>query len=292
MFSPDAVRKAITELERIEKSYHFATIVETVDKLGDTSIRDEAERKAQAVGVSGLYLLIAKREHKFESVVSPRYRAAFPPPARSDLSAALLDSFKKNEFDNGLAHAVAVVEKTLAKAKSDHTLPLEGSLSDSGSSLVVRNQVRLTQAGARRIIEGAEAKASAMGWKMNIAVVDDGGHLVSFSRMDGARPASVYTSITKATTAATYREETGPKPKGTSSPDVLLNLSLQNAAAASGGKVTTLLGGIPVVVDGQVIGGVGVGGGSGEQDAEVAKAGLAKFMEAVRPVDESRSGPR
>ena len=102
-----------------------------------------------------------------------------------------------------------------------------------------------------------------MNLKVNIAVVDDGGHLLAFDRMDGARPASGYTAITKAITAATFRAETGPLPKGTTAPDPLLNLSLQNAAAASGGKLTTLLGGIPVVVDGQVIGGVGVGGGTG-----------------------------
>ena len=109
---------------------------------------------------------------------------------------------------------------------------------------------------------------------MNIAVVDDGGHLLAFDRMDGARPASGYTAITKATTAATFRAARPARsPKGATTPDVLLNLSLQNAAAASGGKITTLLGGVPVVVDGQVIGGVGVGGGTGEQDAEVARAG-------------------
>jgi glc operon protein GlcG len=117
-----------------------------------------------------------------------------------------------------------------------------------------------------------------MNLKMNIAVVDDGGHLLSFARMDGARPASGYTAITKATTAATFRQETGPLPKGTTSPDPLLNLSIQNAAAASGGKITTLFGGVPVLVDGQVIGGVGVGGGSGEQDAQVAKAGVEAFL--------------
>ena len=56
----------------------------------------------------------------------------------------------------------------------------------------------------RAILAGAEAKAQAMGWKMNIAVVDDGGHLLAFARMEGARPASVATSITKATSAATF----------------------------------------------------------------------------------------
>jgi glc operon protein GlcG len=60
-----------------------------------------------------------------------------------------------------------------------------------------------------------------------------------------------------------------------------LNLSLQNAAAASGGKLTTLKGGVPVLVDNQVIGAVGVGGGTGEQDAEVAKAGIAELMKRL-----------
>jgi glc operon protein GlcG len=120
-----------------------------------------------------------------------------------------------------------------------------------------------------------------MGWKMNIAVVDDGGHLIAFERMEGARPASAYTAMTKATTAATMRLPSGPFPQGTTTPDPLLNISLQNAAMASGGKVTTLYGGVPVIVDGQVIGAVGCGGGSGEQDAEVARAGIQAFTDRL-----------
>src|SRR5690242_15067968 len=147
--------------------------------------------------------------------------------------------------------------------------------------LVTRDRVQLNLAGAETVLDAAKAKAAAMNLKMNLAVVDDGGHLLAFARMDGARPASGYTAITKAATAATFRQETGPlPPKG--EPDVLLNLSLQNAALASGGKVTTLKGGVPVVVDGQVIGGVGVGGGSGEQDAEVARAAIDAFLEALK----------
>lgn len=130
------------------------------------------------------------------------------------------------------------------------------------------------------IIAAAKQKGAAIGVKMNIAVVDDGGHLLAFARMDGARPASGYTALTKAVTGATFRQETGPRPV-TGEPDILLNLSLQNAALASGGKVTTLKGGVPVIVDGQVIGAVGVGGGTGEQDAEVAKAGIQAFQDAL-----------
>ena len=73
----------------------------------------------------------------------------------------------------------------------------------------------------------------------------------------------------------------------------MLNLSLQNAALASGGKITTLYGGVPVVVDGQVIGGVGVGGGTGEQDAQVARAGIQAFADQLaKPAAEPRRPDR
>ena len=159
------------------------------------------------------------------------------------------------------------------------------SASSGGSSgallLVVRDRVRLGLAGARAIVAGAEAKALALGLKVNIAVVDDGGHLLAFERMDGARPASGYTAITKATSAATFRQPTGPLAAGTTPADPLLNLSLQNAAEASGGKITALKGGVPVMVDDQVIGAVGVGGGTGEQDAQVAGAGTQAFLDQL-----------
>lgn len=151
---------------------------------------------------------------------------------------------------------------------------------DAASALVVRNRIDLNLSGAELIMSTARLKALAMGLKLNIAVVDSGGHLLAFARMDGARPASGYTALTKAVTAATFRQETGPLPK--TEPDVLLSLSLQNAAQASGGKLTTLKGGVPVVVDGQVIGAVGIGGGTGEQDAEVAKAGIQALLEALQ----------
>lgn len=147
--------------------------------------------------------------------------------------------------------------------------------------LITRGRTQLNLAGADRIIAAAKQHAAEKGWKMNIAVVDDGGHLLAFARMDGARPVSATTSITKAVAAATARQETGPAPVG-GEPDVLLSLSLQNAAAASGGKITTLKGGVPIVVEGQIIGAVGVGGGSGEQDAQVAKAGIQSLLDVIQ----------
>lgn len=143
--------------------------------------------------------------------------------------------------------------------------------------LVTRDRVQLNLAGAEAVLDAAKQKAAALGLKCNIAVVDDGGHLLAFARMDGARPASAATALTKAVSAATFRQETGPLPaKG--DPDVLLSLGLPSA---SGGKITTLKGGVPVVVDGQVVGAVGVGGGTGEQDVEVARAGIQALLDAV-----------
>jgi glc operon protein GlcG len=167
---------------------------------------------------------------------------------------------------------------------SGHTSLAAGKKGDAPvppAPLITRSRVLLNLAGAEAILAGAKPKAAALGLKVNIAVVDDGGHLLAFARMDGARPASASTALTKAVTAATFRQETGPlPPKG--APDLLLNLSLQNAALAGGGKLTTLKGGVPVVIDGQVIGAVGVGGGTGEQDAEVARAGIGALLRALK----------
>jgi glc operon protein GlcG len=146
------------------------------------------------------------------------------------------------------------------------------------SPLVTRSRVELNLAGAEAVLDAAKKKAAGMGLKCNIAVVDDGGHLLAFARMDGARPASGSTALTKAVSAATFRQETGTLPaKG--EPDLHLSLSIQTA---SGGKVTTLKGGVPIVIDGQVVGSVGVGGGTGEQDAEVAKAGIQALLDSLR----------
>jgi glc operon protein GlcG len=155
------------------------------------------------------------------------------------------------------------------------------SLHADSPALVTRDHVKLSLGGAQAILAAAQAKAEAMKLKVNVAIVDDGGHLLAFARMDGARPASAYTAMTKATAAATMRTATGPLPvKGET--NVQLSLALEHAAQASGGKMTTLFGGVPVEVEGQIIGAVGVGGGTGEQDAEIARAGIAALVEALK----------
>lgn len=157
----------------------------------------------------------------------------------------------------------------------------ESGIPSTSPKLISRDQIELNLAGAEQIIAAAKRKAAEMKVNVNIAVVDKGGHLLAFVRMDGARPASAGTALTKAVAAATTRQATGPVRRGDAEPDLLLNLSLQNAAAAGGSKMTHLFGGVPVVIDGQVTGAVGVGGGTGEQDAEIAKVGIDSLLEAL-----------
>jgi glc operon protein GlcG len=164
------------------------------------------------------------------------------------------------------------------------TILLAATISSTAADspeLVSRGQIKLTLAGAERVVVAARERASALGVAENIAVVDDGGHLLAFARMDGARPASVDTAITKAVAAATMRRETGPVFKGQTLEDSTFNLAIEHAAAANGGKLTILYGGIPIIVDGQVVGAIGVGGGTEEQDVSVGKAGAAELEVAL-----------
>jgi len=133
------------------------------------------------------------------------------------------------------------------------------------SKSAVKQHLRLTHEGALMILDAAVAKATAMGVPQCIAIVDDGGNLLAFLRMDGAKFLSIESAMRKAITAVSSRVPTGGVAEG-------LDMKL---AAATSGRLTNLKGGVPVTVDGVVIGGIGVGSGTGDQDLEVAKAGLA-----------------
>jgi len=134
--------------------------------------------------------------------------------------------------------------------------------------MLTRNNIQLTLEGARAVLSAAEAKAREINVPQNITVVDEGGHLLAFTRMDGAKLSSVEVSLTKARAAALRRAATGPSPAA--EPSVLLSLGL---ALATDGKLTCIRGGLPLFVDGQCVGGIGVSAGTEEQDVQVAQAG-------------------
>lgn len=131
----------------------------------------------------------------------------------------------------------------------------------------LRPAVKLTHEGAMFVLNAAIAAATDLAVPQCIAVVDEGCNLMAFVRMDGSRVLSIESATRKAMTAATTGQATG-----NISPDKALLL-----AEATGGRMTNLLGGLPLLVNGQVVGGIGVGSGTGEQDLEIARAAVAAF---------------
>jgi glc operon protein GlcG len=129
----------------------------------------------------------------------------------------------------------------------------------------VISQLKLTHEAALRVLHAAMAKATELGVPQCVTVVDEAGHLLAFVRMTGARFLSIDSSLNKARAAASSRRDTLPRQAA----DAEIQL-----AVTTGGKNVTLLGGVPIIVDGQCVGAVGVGSGTGEQDREVALAAV------------------
>ncbi len=142
--------------------------------------------------------------------------------------------------------------------------------------LVTRNHPKLALEGARAVLAAAERRAIDMKIPMDIAVVDDGGHLLAFARMDGAKISSVQIAILKAHSSAIRRKPSGPALSG-DQPNILLSLSL---AIGSHANQTPLRGGLPLEVDGECIGAIGVSNGTEEEDLDVARAGAAALAKA------------
>jgi glc operon protein GlcG len=138
---------------------------------------------------------------------------------------------------------------------------------------VTRNHPKLTLEGAKAVLAAAERRAAEIGVPMNIAIVDDGGHLAAFSRMDGAKLSSVRISIAKAHSSAIRRQPSGAPNDDPHTVMMALSLSVTSRA-----HPTPLRGGLPLIAEGQCIGAIGVSNGSEEQDLDVARAGIAALV--------------
>ena len=133
----------------------------------------------------------------------------------------------------------------------------------------------LTRDDVARILDHARAEAVAHQWAVTIAIVDDGGHPLALERLDGAAPVSAYIATEKARTSAMGRRPSG---------DYEEMIKAGRNAFLSAPLTAMLEGGVPIVVDGQVIGAVGVSGVKSNQDAQVANAGIASLV-SPRPDD-------
>jgi uncharacterized protein GlcG (DUF336 family) len=141
---------------------------------------------------------------------------------------------------------------------------------------LTRNNPKLTLEGAQLVLTAAQARAVEIKVPMDIAVVDDGAHLLAFARMDGAKLSSVEIAIRKAQGAAIRRLPTAPARTG-DEVNVVLSMGL---ALATQGRQIPVRGGLPLLVEGICVGAIGVSNGTEDQDVDVAQAG-ARALERV-----------
>lgn len=139
--------------------------------------------------------------------------------------------------------------------------------------LVLPAKKSLTLEAAKLMAAAAEAAAAKNGWKVVIAVVDDGGHALLVHRLDGTQSSSVPTAMGKARSAVAYKRPTR----------ILEEMINQGRFSflSAGGDPVALQGGLPVEVDGQLVGGIGVSGVKASDDEIIAQAGLDALRDAL-----------
>jgi len=129
----------------------------------------------------------------------------------------------------------------------------------------------LTLTEANQVIQAALARAREVNIRISVAVCDAGGRLVAFNRMDGASWASAYGSQGKAIASAAFGRASGELTERAGTPII------QGIVAAEGGHMIPSMGAVPIIKNGVVEGACGVGGGTSQQDEDVAKAAVAKL---------------
>jgi glc operon protein GlcG len=128
----------------------------------------------------------------------------------------------------------------------------------------MKQRPMLTLEDCKKIAAAAEAEAKRNNWNVCIAILDDGGHLLHLARMDGATPANARIAIEKGRTAAETRRSTANWQERVAKRTELLRMP----------GVTPVQGGVPIVVDGTCVGGVGVSGVQSHEDEQIAAAGI------------------
>ena len=133
---------------------------------------------------------------------------------------------------------------------------------------------RLDAADAQLLIEGARAKAREIGVPMCIAVTDESGNLIAFERMNGGKAHSITIAQDKAFTAGAARKATHEYNAANVPGSLVFGIHTECS-----GRISSVGGGIPVVVDEEFVGGIGASSGTPQQDMEVAQAGLDYFLQ-------------
>ena len=135
---------------------------------------------------------------------------------------------------------------------------------------------RLSIEDTEVILAGATTKANEIGVPMCIAVTDDSGNLIAFKRMNGGKAHSVQVSIDKAFTAGSARKATHEYNAVNTPGSLAFGIHTECS-----GRLSSVGGGIPVMIDGDCVGGIGVSSGTPQQDMDVAEAALTHFMQEL-----------
>jgi uncharacterized protein GlcG (DUF336 family) len=135
---------------------------------------------------------------------------------------------------------------------------------------------RLDQDDAKRLIEGARAKALEIGVPMCIAITDESGSLVAFERMDGGKITSVTIAQDKAFTASAARKATHEYNEACVPGSLAFGIH-----TALGGRLCVVGGGLPIVIEGDVVGGIGLSSGTPQQDMQCAQAGIDHYIQTL-----------
>ena len=132
----------------------------------------------------------------------------------------------------------------------------------------------LTHEDCQKIAAASAAEARAHNWAVSIAIVDDGGHLLWYERLDGAAPSSAEIGPAKARMAALGRRETKAY-------EDMINggrYSFLSAVSATNLRGAMMEGGVPIMVEGHCVGGIGVSGVKSPEDAQIAQAGIRALL--------------
>ena len=138
--------------------------------------------------------------------------------------------------------------------------------------MYIADTKRLTHAGARMMMNAALEKDREAGIAISCCITDAGGHVIILERMDGGRFHTLHSCTTKAACAASNRRATSAK--GAVGQDLDVTHALGLALAAGAERWTAMEGGVPVLVNGECIGGIGVSGGDWKTDLRIAQAAV------------------
>jgi uncharacterized protein GlcG (DUF336 family) len=132
----------------------------------------------------------------------------------------------------------------------------------------MKTRAELTQADCEKLMAAALAEAKRNQWVVAIAILDDGGHLLHFTRMDGATPANAAIAVEKGRTAAMSRRTSGNWQERIKTRPEMLKMP----------GILPVQGGVPILVDGACVGGVGVSGVQSHEDEQIARAGIDALL--------------